>query len=473
MTAPNSLIFASYLPKSKSRSEPRCTTPLTESCSGKPGNRSLRYYFPNLPPRPTLTITEILGLTKGASKTEIKKAYHKAALTSHPDKVPVEERESAEIKFKTVSQAYEILYDDEKRHLYDTHGMAAFDSSSGPGSAGMDVNDILAQMFGGMDMGEGGFPGMGGFPGAGGPRRPRRGKNEEQEYEVTLEELYKGKTTRFASTKNVVCGTCNGSGGKQGAKPRQCDRCKGQGVTTGLQQVGPGLVTRATSECIVCKGTGETFKDNQKCKKCKGERVVITKKVLELYIPRGSIEGEKIVLQGEADQRPGQEPGDIIFELSEVPHEKFSRAGADLSADLSITLAEALTGFSRVVLTHLDGRGIQLTVPQGRVLKPEQVLKVTGEGMPLKRSDQKGDLFLIVRIKFPEDGWLNDKSEFEKLKELLPKPSPPKITDIIDEVEYDSDATLEDFGAGSGDPRAGGEWEDDDEDGEGAQCAQQ
>ncbi|KAF2236246.1 DnaJ domain-containing protein [Viridothelium virens] len=425
-----------------------------------------------------LDLYEVLGISETASKAEIKKAYHKAALTSHPDKVPTEERETAEIRFKSVSRAYEILYDDDKRHLYDTHGMAAFDPASGAGApgAGMDMDDLLSQMFG-MNMGGDGFPGMGGrFGGGSMPKRPRKGANEEQDYEVTLEELYKGKTTRFASTKNVVCTSCKGSGGKQGAKPKQCEACKGRGVTTGLKQVGPGLVTQSTSECSTCKGAGEIYKEKEKCKKCKGKRVLQTRKVLELYIPRGSREGEKIVLQGEADQYPGQEPGDIIFELVEVPHEKFRRAGPDLKAELNVTLAEALTGFNRVFLTHLDGRGIQINLPRGQLMRPDQILKVAGEGMPLKKSDQKGDLYLLVKIKFPEDGWLTDDASVQKLRELLPKPGPSKIAETVDEVEYDPDASLDNFGAGSDDPRAGADWydadEDVNEDGE-AQCANQ
>jgi DnaJ family protein A protein 2 len=124
-----------------------------------------------------------------------------------------------------VQQAYDILSDDDKRHLYDTHGMSAFKGGAGPEP---DLDDILQQMFG-MGMGGGGMPGMGG---GAGPRRrgPRKGPNEEQEYEVTLEELYKGKTTRFASTKNVICETCKGSGGRDKAKPLKCSSCNGQGT---------------------------------------------------------------------------------------------------------------------------------------------------------------------------------------------------------------------------------------------------
>lgn len=160
--------------------------------------------------------------------------------------------------------------------------------------------------------------------------------------------------------------------------------------------------------------------------------------------------------------------------MSEKQHDVFERAGADLSAELKITLAEALTGFDRVVLKHLDGRGIQLKVdPKGRILKPEQVLKVAGEGMPLKRSDAKGDLYLLVKIQFPEDDFFQDNGGLQKLKEVLPKPEPPIQTEETDEVEFEADADITDFGAGSGDPRAAdAEWEDDDVP-QGAQCAQQ
>lgn len=196
-----------------------------------------------------LRITEVLEIEKGASKIEIKKAYHKvrkpqesarrnhhtnihqAALAHHPDKVAEDDRAEAEIRFKAAKQAYEILSDDDKRHLYDTHGMAAFDpSNGGMGGGGPDMDDIFAQMFGGMG-GFGGMPGMGGMGGMPGGRNvPRKGRSVEQEYEVTLEELYKGKTTKFSNTKNIICSLCKGSGGKQGAKTNACAVCNGRGM---------------------------------------------------------------------------------------------------------------------------------------------------------------------------------------------------------------------------------------------------
>lgn len=216
--------------------------------------------------------------------------------------------------------------------------------------------------------------------------------------------------------------------------------------------------------------------------------------MLEIYIPRGSKyvstipiplvsilifsrEGDRIVLEGEADQVPDQQPGDIVFILEEVEHPTFRRAGADLTAPMEITLAESLCGFSRVVIKHLDGRGVHINHPQpkGRVLKPSQVIKVAGEGMPYKKSDMKGDLYLVVRIQFPEDGWLDDDSLIPKLQELLPKPGKPILADTVDEVEYDETASMDGFGAGSDDARGGAAWvdEDDDEDDGTPQCAQQ
>jgi len=423
-----------------------------------------------------IDLYEVLGINSSATKAEIKKAYHKAALAHHPDKVAAEEREEAEIRFKASKQAYEILSDDQKRSLYDTHGMAAFDPSRGSGMGGdPGMEDIFAQMFGGMG---GGFPGMGGMPGAPGGRNiPRKGRSVEQEYEVTLEELYRGKTTKFANTKNIICSLCNGSGGKQGAKSHACGICHGRGAKQILRQVGPGLVTQETVPCGNCDGAGQVIPEKHRCKKCKGKKVVETKHVLELYIPRGAREGERIILAGEADQLPDQEPGDIVFTLTETPHPVFERAGADLRAELKVSLVEALTGFNRVVLTHLDGRGLQLNVcqPDGNVLRPGQILKVQGEGMPIKRSDAKGDLYLVVDIEFPEDGWLKNDAAVQKLRDALPKDEKmEEKPDEVEEIDVEWDADMENFGAGSGDPRAGGgDWEDEEEDEGAPQCATQ
>jgi DnaJ homolog subfamily A member 2 len=131
----------------------------------------------------------------------------------------------------------------------------------------------------------------------------------------------------------------------------------------------------------------------------------------------------------------------LIFTLDEQEHPVFTRAGADLKATLNITLMEALTGFSRVILKHLDGRGIHLTLPKGKVMRPDQVIKVKGEGMPHKRSDEKGDLFLEVEIEFPDDGWLKEPSKLDALRDLLPTPDSDAAADLaadtVDEHDFE------------------------------------
>ena len=350
--------------------------------------------------------------------------------------------------------------------------MSAFDGSRGPGGmgGGPDLDELFSSMFGMGGMG--GMPGMGGAGRA--PKKPRKSPSEQQKYQVTLEDLYKGKNVKFQSSKQILCPSCKGSGGKEKAKPTKCSTCKGQGIRQVVRQVGPGMLTQETVECSACAGQGSVFNPKDKCKKCKGDRTVESKTQLDIYIPRGAKEGDTIVLEGEADHIPGaQEPGDLIFHLQELPHPVFQRAASDLVAKLEVTLAEALTGFHRVVVKHLDGRGIELHHPkqEGQILRPGQALKIAGEGMPHKRSDAKGDLYLTVDIQFPPDGFLKDTKGLEQLRTILPPPAPPLEADEIDELDYDPKASLEDLG---GHAAAGG-WEDEDDGAEGAQpqCAQQ
>lgn len=245
-------------------------------------------------------------------------------------------------------------------------------------------------------------------------------------------------------------------------------------MTARLRSVGPHLVANENVPCGTCSGAGKVYKDKDRCKRCKGKRVTQTKKVLELYIPPGSRGGDKIVLSGEADQIPGQEPGDLIFVLEETKHDIFSRSGPDLKADIHVSLAEALTGFDRVVIKHLDGRGIQLAVrqPRGKVLRPGQVLRIAGEGMPIKKSSSRGDLYLIVEVEFPKDGWIKDKQMIQKLRNVLPSREDDGVkAEIVDEVNFDILDSLDSFGSSDG---PGGDWEDvvDDDEG-GPQCATQ
>ncbi|KAJ6261851.1 hypothetical protein Dda_2650 [Drechslerella dactyloides] len=424
----------------------------------------------------TIDLYEVLGVQKTASKAEIKKAYHKAALAHHPDKQPEHMRDEAEIKFKTVSQAYEVLSDDSRRAHYDQFGLEGV-NNPGMGGPDIDLEDFINMFGGGMGMpGMHGMHGMHGMPGMGGAggRKPR-GRDVIHQYEVTLEELYKGKTVKFGSSRNVLCPSCKGSGGKEGAKPKECSNCQGTGHTTSLRQIGRGLVTRDEVPCPVCHGNGSIFKEKEKCRKCKGACVREEKKVLEIYIPRGAKNNEKIVMEGEADEVPGYTTGDIIFVINEKEHESFARAGADLTHTIKVTLQEAICGFSRVVVKHLDGRGIHIEHKKGTMLQQGQILKVAGEGMPHKRGETRGDLYLVVEIIWPDEEWLADDNNIAKIKAALPDGPVPAFEAVehVDEVNF-MVADLEDVPDG----QHGGGWEDedsddDDEEGANVQCQQQ
>jgi DnaJ homolog subfamily A member 2 len=210
--------------------------------------------------------------------------------------------------------------------------------------------------------------------------------------------------------------------------------------------------------CGDCEGTGKWLRVKDRCKKCKGKRLIEEKKMLEFWIERGMEGGEHIVLKGEADQVPGKETGDAVFVINETRHPVFTRLGHDLKATLHITLAEAVCGFSRVILTTLDGRGLKYTrsVTDGQVIKPKDIFKIVGEGMPVgKKSDEKGDLYLDVEIDFPQDGWMSDPSKLDLLRTLLSAPSSDKdkstngVPEVVDEVTLVK-ADPEDFGGDVG-----------------------
>jgi DnaJ homolog subfamily A member 2 len=201
--------------------------------------------------------------------------------------------------------------------------------------------------------------------------------------------------------------------------------------------------------CFDCHGSGSALRIKDRCKKCKGERVIEEKKHLEFWIERGAEQGDRIVLKREADQEPGKETGDAVFVIVEKVHPVFSRMGPDLRATLRITLQEALCGFSRVIFTTLDGRGLSYThkVTQGQVIRPKDFFKIAGEGMPLgKKSDAKGDLYFDVDIEFPADGWITDPTQMVTLRSLLSTPSIGQtngtatndVPEIVDDVTFET-----------------------------------
>jgi DnaJ homolog subfamily A member 2 len=228
------------------------------------------------------------------------------------------------------------------------------------------------------------------------------------------------------------------TGGKANAKPKKCPACSGTGVKVQLNMF--NQFTQVV--CGDCGGSGKKILAKDRCKKCKGEKLTEEKKPLEFWVEKGMSDGEQIVLKGEADQEPGKETGDVIFVLDQTEHPVFGRRGSDLRALFKISLAEALTGFSRVIITTLDGRGLKYTqkLESGKVIRPGEMFKIPGEGMPLgKKSDLKGDLYLRAEIEFPQDGFVTDLSIINQLRTILTTSEPatdaPTDTpEIIDEV---------------------------------------
>ncbi|EMD34156.1 hypothetical protein CERSUDRAFT_107898 [Gelatoporia subvermispora B] len=392
---------------------------------------------------------DLLGVHPEATDDEIKKAYRRKAREHHPNP----DDPTAGAKFQEMAAAYEILSSVETREVYDQFGMDGL-SKGGAGGPGPDPADIFAELFNGFSFG---FD----FGGPGGPRGPRRSRGEDSviPYEVSLEDLYNGKTVKMNMEKEVVCGVCKGSGAKGSAKPKPCVTCEGRGWTTVTTQIGPGRLGTSRAMCTECQGLGEKLREKDRCKKCKGQKTVKEKTRQEIFIERGMPDRHRIVLAGAGDEEPGIPPGDVVFVLKTSRHESFERSGNDLLTTVHITLSEALLGFSRILITHLDGRGVRVTSPAGKIIKSGDSVILRGEGMPHhKNPDQKGNLYVMLEVDMPDEGWLRsvDRVALEQLlppkkSEMEPKPA------IVDEVPFE-EADIADFGDGDEE-----DWEDDDD----------
>ena len=250
------------------------------------------------------------------------------------------------------------------------------------------MDDLLSQMFGGGGRRQG-------------PTGPKKGKPVMHPLKCTLEELYAGKTTKIAVNRERICTICNGLGGKEGAV-QKCTTCRGRGIVTKMQQLGPGMYSQSQGPCDDCRGKGEVIDEANKCKTCKGKKVVKEKKVLEAMIDKGAPNNCQFTFHGEADEYPGQEPGDVIIVVQEQPHKKFKRKGADLLIEQKITLVEALTGVD-FMLTHLDGSKIRIRNEPGEVIKPDDLKTVPDKGLPFhKQSFKFGNLFVKFTVTFPD-----------------------------------------------------------------------
>jgi DnaJ family protein A protein 2 len=405
-----------------------------------------------------------LGVDSDASADDIKKAYRKMAIKYHPDKNP--NNPEAVEKFKEISEAYEVLSDQSKREIYNKYGKEGLkEGGFHAGSAA----DIFERFFGGGMFGD--------IFGRGGRGGPVQGEDIVHQIVVGLEDLYNGKTSKLAVTRNVICPKCSGSGSKKQGGAVRCSACEGRGVRFIIKQLGPGMIQQMQTVCQECQGKGETIREEDRCDNCKGKKVVRDKKILEVHIDKGMRDGQKIVFTGEADQAPGVEPGDVIFIVKQKEHERFKRSGSDLYMEHSITLMDALGG-TQFAVPHLDNRVLLIKTAEGDIIKPGDTRMIEKEGMPThKRPFEKGSLYIKFDVVFPPANFLN-KQQLKTLESLLPpRNAPPKVKkggEGVEEVTL-SQVSVDQTKKGRGTSR-GEAYEEDEEHGqraEGVQCRQQ
>ena len=356
---------------------------------------------------------EVLGVEKGASAEEIKKAYRKTALKYHPDRNP--DNKEAEEKFKEAAETYDVLSNPDKRARYDQFGHAGMDGGAagggfggfGGGFGGFSMEDIFAQ-FG--DIFGGGF---GGGSGSRARQRTNRGSDIRVRVSLTLEEIANGVTKKLKLNKNIVCDACGGSGAKDASSRTTCSHCNGQGVVTQVQNTIFGRMQSQTV-CPVCGGQGTVIKD--KCSKCSGEGYVKGSEVVEFNIPAGVAEGMMITVSGKGNAaRQGGVNGDLLVVIEEQADPRFIRDGANLIHNLTIPVTTALIG-GEVEVPTISSKA-KINIAPGT--QAGKVLRLRGKGLPSINSygnySGTGDLLVVVDIAIPSSLNSEEKELVSKL----------------------------------------------------------
>lgn len=344
---------------------------------------------------------ETLGIGKGADPDSIKKAFRKLAMQYHPDRNPGDS--SAEIRFKEINEAYDVLKDEQKRAAYDRFGHAAFENGRGNGAGngahGFDFGggfaDIFEEMFGDM---------MGGRRQQ--DRNGRRGVDLRYNLEITLEEAYAGKQATIRVPASVACDECSGSGSEGGKKPVTCSSCNGAGRVRATQ----GFFTIERT-CSRCQGMGKVIE--HPCRKCRGQGRVAKERNIEVQIPAGIEDGTRIRLaaEGEAGVQGG-DPGDLYLFVSVAPHPLFKRQNADLLCRVPISMVQACLG-GQIEIPDIGGELIKVTIPESA--QSGQRLRLRNKGMTILRQNKRGDLYLELNIEIPVN---LSKKQKEILKEF-------------------------------------------------------
>ena len=324
-----------------------------------------------------------LGVAKDASADDLKKSYRKLAMQYHPDRNPG--NKDAEAKFKDLSEAYDVLKDEQKRAAYDRFGHAAFEQGGGQQAGGFDFNaggglgDIFEQMFGQM---------------AGNRGRPRQGADIQQAVEITLEEAFAGTKSTLRVPTRVACEACSGSGSADANKEAAtCGTCRGAGKVRAQQ----GFFTIERT-CPTCNGQGKTIRNP--CRTCRGAGTVQRERSLQVSIPAGVDDGTRILLTGEGEAGgQGIRPGDLYVHVSVRQHEFFLREGAHILMRVPLRMTQAALG-GDVEVPVIDGTKAKVKIPPGT--STGQQFRLHGKGFSVLRNPARGDMVIEVTVETPQ-----------------------------------------------------------------------
>ena len=353
---------------------------------------------------------EVLGIQKGASEDEIKKAYKQLARKYHPDMNPGDKE--AEEKFKEVNEANEVLSDPEKKARYDQFGFAGVDPNYGAGAGGGaygggfdfgDLGDIFGSFFGG------------GF--GGGQRRnpnaPQRGESIRASVSVSFTEAAFGCEKSVTLERSEQCPTCKGNGCAPGTTPEICPDCHGTGTVQTRRQTPMGVFA-SNGPCRKCGGTGRLI--HQPCPDCRGTGAVRKRKTIKVNIPAGIDHGQTISLRGQGNAgKNGGPAGDLLITVMVQPHELFRRDGVDVFCEAPITFAQAVLG-AELEIPTIDGK-VKYSIPEGT--QTGTVFRLKGKGIPVLNGRGRGDQYVTVTIETPRNLNKEQREALRRFSETL------------------------------------------------------